>query len=91
MLQKLSSEQGHPSKKCIFGHVTSLVKMSSQHIQKISQGYCIHLPNMKRICLMAAKLLRKENADPAEPANPIYKQASLVGHLIITLDKVHND
>ena len=35
---------------------------------------------MKRIRLMAAKLLRKENADPAEsggsggPASPVYKQ-----------------
>ena len=29
---------------------------------------------------MAGKLLRKENADPAV-ASPIYKQASLAGHL----------
>ena len=25
MLCKLSSEQGYPSEKCIFGHVTSLI------------------------------------------------------------------
>ena len=30
------------------------------------QGYFIHLPNMKRVRLIAAKLLRKENADPVE-------------------------
>ena len=38
--------------------------------RKISQSYCIHLPNMKRIHLMAAKLLQKENADPAESLLP---------------------
>ena len=38
--------------------------------RNFSQGYCIHLPNMKRICLMAAKLLQKENADQADLVDP---------------------
>ena len=41
---KLSSGQAYPSKKDIFGHVTSLiVKMSLQHIQKNSPGL-LHTP-----------------------------------------------
>ena len=43
MLHKLSSRQEHPSKKCLFGHVTSLMKMSSQHIQKYLPGL-LHTP-----------------------------------------------
>ena len=60
-----------------FLHFTQKFKMAAKSGGKttfakshFSQGYCIHLPNMKRICLMAAKLLRKENADPANLADP---------------------
>ena len=62
MLPKLSSGQGCPSKKCIFGHVTSLIgeNVIAAYSEKFSQGYCIHLPNMKRIRLTAAELLQKE-------------------------------
>ena len=48
--------------------------------RKISQGYCIHLSNMKRIHLMAAKLLRKQNVDPAE--------SLLTGHLITEIQDI---
>ena len=62
-----------------------LVKMSSYHFRKISQGYRIHLPNMKRIHLMAAKLLWKENTDPRSHFS--YIQTSVPRR---TLNKYHN-
>ena len=43
MFHKLSSGEGCPSKKRIFGHVTSLVKMSTQIIQKNFPGL-LHTP-----------------------------------------------
>ena len=46
------------------------LKCHPSTFRKISQGYCTHLPNMKRIRLMVAKLLRKENADPVESFLP---------------------
>ena len=68
MIRKLSSGKGRPSKKGIFGHVTSLIdeNVIAAYSEKFPMATCIHLPNMQKICLMAAKLLRKENADPAE-------------------------
>ena len=65
-LHKLSSGQ-----ECPALHVTSLIgeNVIAAYSENISQGYCIHLPNMKRIRFMAVKLLRKENADPANPAD----------------------
>ena len=64
-----------------------LVKMSLQRIQKISQGYCIHLPNLKEIHRTVTELWGKENAELTQPAEtdilPIYKQASLAGRLNI--------
>ena len=40
-----------------FGHVTTLIgeNVIAAYSEKFSQGYCIHLPNMKGIHLMAAK------------------------------------
>ena len=57
-----------PFHKRIFGHVTSLIgeNVIAAYSEKNSQGYYIHLPNMKRIRLTAANLLQKENADLAE-------------------------
>ena len=72
MLHKLSSGQGRLSKKRIFGHVTSLIgeNVIAAYSKKNSHGYCIYLPTMKRMRLMAA-LLQKENADPAAPAKSL--------------------
>ena len=89
MLRKLSSGKGLPSKKRIFGHVTSLIgeNVSSQHIQKNFPGF---LQKLKRICLMAAKLLKKRKCGSSESggvASPMYKQESLAGHLIT---EMHN-
>ena len=71
MLRKLSSGQGRPSKKRLFGHVTRLIgeNIIAAYSEKFP-GYWIDLPNRKGICLMAAKLLQKENADPAKPLLP---------------------
>ena len=49
---KLSSGQAYPSKKKdIFGHVTSLIgrNVTAAYSKKVLQGYCMHLPNLKRI------------------------------------------
>ena len=72
MLRKLSSSQGCPSKRHIFWScdLSDWWKCHRIILWKISQGYCIYLPNMKRICLMVAKLLWKENADLAESLLP---------------------
>ena len=72
MLHKLSSGQGRPSKKTHFWScdLSDWLKCHRSIFRKISQGYCIHLPNMKKIRFMSVKLLRKENADPAESLLP---------------------
>ena len=66
MLRKLSSGQGCPSKNCIFGHVTSLIgeNVMAAYSEKFPRATS-YTRQIWRICLMAAKLLRKENADPA--------------------------
>ena len=72
MLCKISSGQGCPKKTHFWScDLSDVLKCHRSIFRKISQGYCIHLPNMKRIRLMAAKLLRKENVDPAEPAESL--------------------
>ena len=38
--------------------------------RKISQGYCIHLPNLKGIRRTVTELSGKENAELTEPAEP---------------------
>ena len=58
--------------------------MLSHHFPKIFQGYCIHLPYMKRIHLMAAKLLKKENANPAESLLPYPNKGAVAGFLPTT-------
>ena len=82
MLCKLSSGQRMPFEKMHFWScdLSDWLKCHRRIFRQISKGYCIHLPNMKRINLMAAKLLQKENADPAV-ASPIHKQA---GRLIMS-------
>ena len=64
MLRKLLSGQGRPSKKRIFGHVTSVIG------ENVIAAYSEKFPRAPaytcQIRLMAAKLLRKENPDPAE-------------------------
>ena len=89
MLGKLSSGQGCPSKKRIFGHVTSLIgEMSLQHIQKNFPGL-LHTPakyekNPPYGCKAIAK--RKcGSGSSGGVASPIYKQVSLVGYLIIII------
>ena len=81
ILRKLSSGQGRPSKNHIFGHVTSLIG------ENVIAGYSENFPGLlntpakyEKIRLMAAKLLQKENADPAESFLP--NKASLAGRLI---------
>ena len=61
--------------------------------RNFSQGYCIHLPNMKRIRFMAAKLMRKENTDPANPVDlaesllPYTKKRRLITAYTYTISK----
>ena len=84
MLRKLSSGQGRPSKKHIFGHVTSLrlVKMSSQHIQKYFPGL-LHTPaKYEKNLPYGCEAIVKRKCGSGGVDSPMHKQASLVGCLI---------
>ena len=79
MLRKLSSGQGCPSKKCIFGHVTSLI--GENVIAANSENFpgLLHTP-------------AKYEKNPPYGYETIakYKQASLAGRLIGTNRKQRN-
>ena len=83
MLHKLPSGQGRPSKKRIFGHVTSHV--SSQHIQKNFPGL-LHTPaKYEKNLPYGCEAIAKRKCGSSGVASPIHKQASLAGCLTIIL------
>ena len=66
MLRKLSSGQGRPTKKRIFGHVISLT--GENIIVAYSEKF--HRATAYTF-LIAAKLLLKENADSVDPVESL--------------------
>ena len=80
---KLSSGQASPSKKDIFGHVTSLVEMSLQHIQKNSPRL-LHKPaKFEKNPPNGYRVIRKTKYGAGGAwRSPIHKQASRKGRLI---------
>ena len=83
MLRKLSSGHGRPSKKLIFGHVTSLIgEMSSQHIQKNFPGI-LHTPaKYEKNLPYGCAAMAKRKCGSSGVASLIHIQVSLAGSLI---------
>ena len=88
MFCKLSSGQGRPSKKRIFGHVTSVIGRNVTAAYPKNSPGLLHTPaKFEGNPLNGHRVMRKRKrrARGAGGARypPIYKQASLVGRLMI--------
>ena len=86
MLRKLSSGKGRPSKKHIFGHVTSLIGQNVNAAYPKKFPGLLHTPaKFERNPPNGHRVIwkRKHRAHGAGGARypPIYKQASLAGRL----------
>ena len=82
MLRKLSSRQGHPSKKRIIDHVTSLIdEMSSQHIQKNFPGLLYTAAKYEKNLPYDCEAITKRKCGSGGVASPTYKEVSLTGRL----------